>query len=94
LWSAWLGKPTLYQLSYARKALRIAVSPGRSSTWFAVAAAGYARYMEDDRRETQQGQPSGTNPARASKRLELEWIMIPLAVAVVVAIAFGLKAAL
>ena len=39
-----------------------------------------------------QTKPSRTSPVRARRRLTLPWIVLPLAVLAVVAVAFGLRA--
>ena len=41
--------------------------------------------------DTQQGQPSGTEPLEATRRLGVSWILFPVVVIVVLIVVFGLK---
>ena len=48
--------------------------------------------MQQDHPETtQEGQPSGTNPVRARDRLAMQWVLVPLVIAGVFVVGFGLK---
>ena len=40
---------------------------------------------------TQEGEPSGVRPLRARRRLALQWVLVPLTIAAVLVVGFGLK---
>jgi len=47
--------------------------------------------MTENPTDTQQGQPSGQDPIKATRRLGFSWVLFPVVVIVVLAVIFGLK---
>ena len=56
-----------------------------SPRWFDASSVGKDGAM------TQEGQPSGVRPLRARSRLTSQWVLVPLVIAVVFVVGFGLK---
>lgn len=45
----------------------------------------------DRKPKTETSRPSGKNPLRSRHGLELEWALVPLTIAIVTVLAFGLR---